>query len=108
MARPLVVGVILDARWCCALWLYVFGYHAIMVTNTIIDPTRVLTARGHDLGNYRFGLARYGPEKWGRIITALDAGRTILVAPVDGSDTFDLAVTDDAEFCVLPVTSDGV
>jgi hypothetical protein len=79
-----------------------------MTTNTRINPARVVTGRGRDLRNYRLGLVRYESEKWGRIITALDAGRTILVAPVDGSDPFDLAVTDDAEFDVYPVVSKGV
>ena len=79
-----------------------------MATNTLIDPDRVVTAGGRDLGNYRLGLVRYESEKWGRIITALDAGRTILVAPVDGSHAFDLSVTDDSKFDVLPVASDGV
>jgi hypothetical protein len=86
----------------------VFGYGAIMATNMLIDPARVVTARGRHLGNYRFGLVRYEPEKWGRIITAPDEGQTILVAPIDGSDAFDLSVIRDAEFDVLPVTSDGV
>jgi hypothetical protein len=86
----------------------VFGYGAIMATNTLVDPARVVTARGRDLGNYCFGLVRYQSEKWGRIITALDAGRTILVAPVDDADAFDLSVTDDSKFDVLPVTADGV
>lgn len=93
---------------CCALWVYVSGYGANMATDTIIDPARIVTVRGRDLGNHRLGLIRYETETWGRIITAFDEGRTILVVPVDGSDAFDLPVTDGSEFDILPVASDGV
>lgn len=85
-----------------------FEYGVIMTTNTLIDPARIVTAHGPELGNYRLGLVRYESEKWGRIITALNAGWTILVAPGDGSSAFDLSVTDDSKFDVLPVASDGV
>ncbi|OZF26035.1 hypothetical protein CH295_25695 [Rhodococcus sp. 14-2483-1-2] len=85
-----------------------FEYGVIMFTNTLVDPARVVTAGGCDLGNYRLGLVRDESERWGRIITALDAGWTILVAPVDGSDAFDLSVTSDSEFDVYPVVSEGV
>lgn len=77
-----------------------------MATDTIIDPARIVTARGSDLGDFRLGLVRYEADKWGRVIAALDEGRTILVAPVDGSDVFDLLVADGSEFDVLPVASD--
>ncbi|OZE22148.1 hypothetical protein CH262_18935 [Rhodococcus sp. 05-2255-1e] len=79
-----------------------------MAPNTIIDPARIVTVRGRELGKYRLGHVRYETEKWGRIIAALDEGRPVLVAPVDGADGFDLAVAEAAEFDVLPVVSDGV
>ncbi|WP_143547087.1 hypothetical protein [Rhodococcus sp. 05-2255-1e] len=79
-----------------------------MATNTIIDPARIVTVRGRDLGKYRLGLVRYETEKWGRIIAAQDDGRTVLVAPVDGADAFDMTAAEAAEFDVLPVASDGV
>ena len=79
-----------------------------MASNMIIDPARLVTVQGRDLGKYRLSLVRYETKQWGRIIAALDEGRSVLVAPVDGADEFDMAVTEAAEFDVLPVVSDGV